>query len=89
MTTPRRVTSPDGVSLAVYETGPADADHTVVAVHGYPDNHTVWDGVVDELVARGLIRVVTYDVRGTGDSDKPNARAAYRRPHLIAPAALR
>jgi NAD(P)-dependent dehydrogenase (short-subunit alcohol dehydrogenase family)/pimeloyl-ACP methyl ester carboxylesterase len=79
----RHVPSTDGVQLAVYETGPADGTEApvVVAVHGYPDNHTVWDGVVAELSDR--FRVVTYDVRGTGESSKPAQRAAYRMPNLV------
>lgn len=79
-TTPRRVVSTDGVSLAVYESGDAGAP-TVVAVHGFPDNHAVWDGVVDLLAER--YHVVTYDVRGAGQSDKPGAVSAYRMPRLV------
>src|SRR5438445_2282808 len=79
-TSPRRVASADGVTLAVYESGNPNAP-TVIAVHGYPDNHAVWDGVV-ELLADDY-RVVTYDVRGSGESDKPGARSAYRMPRLV------
>ncbi len=79
-TSPQRVTSTDGVTLAVYESGDPRAP-TVVAVHGYPDNHAVWDGVA-ELLAEDF-HVVTYDVRGTGASDKPGARSAYRMPQLV------
>jgi pimeloyl-ACP methyl ester carboxylesterase len=76
----RRVPSSDGVALAVHETGAPDAP-VVVAVHGYPDNHHVWDGLAARL--GGEFRVVTYDVRGTGDSDKPGAVSAYRMPRLV------
>jgi NAD(P)-dependent dehydrogenase (short-subunit alcohol dehydrogenase family)/pimeloyl-ACP methyl ester carboxylesterase len=79
-TSPRQVTSTDGVRLAVYESGDRSAP-TVVAVHGYPDNHAVWDGVVEVLAGR--FHVVTYDVRGTGGSDKPGMRSAYRMPQLV------
>jgi len=71
---PRFVTSTDGVRLAVHESGNPDGP-VVVAVHGYPDNHHVWDRVA---VALDDFRVVTYDVRGAGESDKPAGRAAYR-----------
>ena len=81
MTAPRHVTSTDGVQLAVYDTAGPSGAVTIVAVHGYPDNHTVWDGVVGELADR--FHVVTYDVRGTGESGKPTQRAAYRMPQLV------
>jgi pimeloyl-ACP methyl ester carboxylesterase len=77
---PSRATSSDGTSIAYYESGPRDAP-TIVAVHGYPDNHTVWDAVVPLLADD--YRVVTYDVRGTGASDKPAERDAYRRDRLV------
>jgi pimeloyl-ACP methyl ester carboxylesterase len=76
----RRVTSSDGVSLAVYERGVAHRP-TVLLVHGYPDNHAVWDAVADELAEDH--HVVSYDVRGTGASDKPAERAAYRVERLV------
>jgi pimeloyl-ACP methyl ester carboxylesterase len=76
----QRVTSSDGTELAVYETGERDAP-TILAVHGYPDNHAVWDGFVGQLADR--YHVVTYDVRGAGASEKPAAVAAYRMPQLL------
>ena len=75
-----RVRSADGTQLAVYTQGVADAP-VVVAVHGYPDNHHVWDGVAAILAER--YRVVTYDVRGTGESDKPSGSAAYLMDRLV------
>jgi pimeloyl-ACP methyl ester carboxylesterase len=71
----RFVTSTDGVRLAVHVSGKPDGP-VLVAVHGFPDNHSVWDGVAAELGDE--FRVVTYDVRGAGESDKPTGRAAYR-----------
>ncbi len=75
----RRVVSRDGTSLAVAESGDPAAP-TVVCVHGYPDNRTVWNGVAEALADR--YHVVTYDVRGAGDSDKPRARSAYHLDRL-------
>ncbi len=73
------MTSPDGVRLAVQTSGDATAP-TVVAVHGYPDDHTVWDGVVADLAVDH--RVVTYDVRGAGGSDAPRGRSGYHLDRL-------
>jgi pimeloyl-ACP methyl ester carboxylesterase len=80
MTSTRRVSSSDGTEIAVFTSG-AQSGPIVIAVHGYPDNHTVWDGV-----ARGLgerCQVVSYDVRGAGESGRPTGRAAYRLPLLV------
>ncbi|UQX86871.1 alpha/beta fold hydrolase [Jatrophihabitans telluris] len=70
------VTASDGVRLTVYEAGPARPEQTVLFVHGYPDDHRVWDGVAERLVDR--YRLVSYDVRGAGRSDHPTRRSAYR-----------
>lgn len=78
-----RVSSTDGVMLSVYDYDAAGTSRpTVVLVHGYPDQATVWDGVVAWL--RPRYRVVTYDTRGAGASDKPEAIASYRLPQLLA-----
>jgi len=69
----------DGVRLAVQEQGHPAAP-TIVAVHGYPDDHRVWDGVAADLAADH--HVVTYDVRGAGASDAPSTRAGYRLDRL-------
>ncbi|NMH90725.1 SDR family oxidoreductase [Pseudonocardia bannensis] len=73
------MTTPDGLRLAVQEHGDP-ASPTVVAVHGYPDDHTVWDGVVAAL--RDTHHVVTYDVRGAGASEAPRTRAGYHLDRL-------
>lgn len=48
----------------------------LVLVHGYPDNHTVWDKVAEELEQD--YRIIRYDVRGAGRSDKPAKTRDYR-----------
>lgn len=64
-----------GVRLAVWEAGDADGP-TVLCVHGFPDNASIWDRVVALLAPRH--RVITYDVRGAGRSDRPERTADYR-----------
>lgn len=68
------VTSGDLVLYAKVEGNP-DAT-PLVLVHGYPDNHSVWDKVTEHLKQDYL--VVRYDVRGAGRSDKPSNTSAYR-----------
>lgn len=73
--TGRRLDTVDGLQLNVQERGQPEAP-TVLALHGYPDDHTVWDGVADVLAER--YHVVTYDVRGAGTSGAPANRDGYR-----------
>lgn len=53
---------------------------TVVLVHGYPDASVVWDDVAECLAADH--HVVTYDVRGMGQSAAPTGSHPYRLQHL-------
>jgi pimeloyl-ACP methyl ester carboxylesterase len=77
------VTASDGVSLAVHAYTDIDARRpTVLAIHGYPDNHHVWDGVAEKLVDR--YNVLAYDVRGAGESSTPTDRSGYRLSQLVA-----
>lgn len=48
----------------------------VVLIHGYPDNHRVWQAVAQQLAQQYF--VVTYDVRGAGASSVPANRSDYR-----------
>ena len=56
---------------------------TVLLLHGFPDNGSMWGPVAERLVARGL-RVLAPDLRGFGESDAPPERRAYALPHLVA-----
>lgn len=71
----------DGLRLMVREQGDPGLP-TVVLVHGFPDNSSVWDGVADLLSDR--FHVVRYDVRGAGGSEAPTNRAGYGLDHLAA-----
>ncbi|KAA1422353.1 alpha/beta fold hydrolase [Mumia zhuanghuii] len=68
-----------GATLSVNRSG-TPSGPTVVLVHGYPDNHRVWDRVVPQLQD---LDVVTYDVRGAGRSTAPEGRSAYRVERLV------
>jgi short-subunit dehydrogenase/pimeloyl-ACP methyl ester carboxylesterase len=76
------VTASDGVRLAVHAYTEIDRRRpTLLAIHGYPDNHHVWDGVAERLTDR--YNFVAYDVRGAGESACPADRSGYRLPQLI------
>lgn len=68
------IDSADGVRIAAYEEGNRDGP-AVVLVHGFPDSHVLWDGVVPLLAGR--FRVIRYDNRGVGASAAPKAASAY------------
>lgn len=77
------VAASDGVRLAVHTYTDIDPGRpTILAIHGYPDNHHVWDGVATTLGRR--FNVVAYDVRGAGQSSTPADRSGYRLPQLVA-----
>ncbi|HAB44457.1 MAG TPA: alpha/beta hydrolase [Acinetobacter sp.] len=54
----------------------------LVLVHGYPDHQDVWEAVISHLVQDYF--VVTYDVRGAGDSSVPKKIRDYRLERLCA-----
>lgn len=62
------------VRIAVQEYG-IDHPATLVLVHGYPDSSEVWRHMIAPLSRR--FRVVTYDVRGCGQSTEPASRKDY------------
>jgi len=76
------VTASDGVTLAVHAYTEIDPQRpTVLAIHGYPDNHHLWDGVAEHL--SGRYNFVAYDVRGAGESTRPAGRSNYRFSQLV------
>ncbi|MDT0633905.1 alpha/beta fold hydrolase [Spectribacter hydrogenooxidans] len=77
----QRVPTRDGGWLAVDVRGPETAA-TVVLVHGYPDSRRVWRHIAANLMPR--MRVVTFDVRGAGDSFRPTRDSDYRLDRLAA-----
>lgn len=76
------VAASDGVPLAVHRYSEFDPGRpSVLAVHGYPDNHRIWDGVAEKLVPR--YNVAAYDVRGAGESGCPASRSGYALEQLV------
>jgi non-heme chloroperoxidase len=64
------LTTPEGIRLRVCERG--SGSRAIVLVHGWKMSHRVFDHPVYRL-SRDF-RVVSYDLRGMGESDKPNCR---------------
>jgi non-heme chloroperoxidase len=70
------VEAPDGVRLAVHEWGnPAGPE--LVLVHGFAQCHLCFAPQVASDLARDF-RIVAYDLRGHGSSDKPTEPGAYQ-----------
>jgi non-heme chloroperoxidase len=62
--------TPDGVRLRISDRG--EGPSTVILVHGWKQSHRLWDETTAALAERH--RVVAFDLRGMGESDKPRAR---------------
>src|SRR5919107_2334155 len=60
-------TSGDAVQLSYKDYGQG---RPVVLIHGWPLSKDMWEYQIDDLVNAGL-RVIKYDRRGFGKSDKP------------------
>jgi pimeloyl-ACP methyl ester carboxylesterase len=75
----RRTVRNGEVELAVWEGGNADGP-VVLLVHGWPDTHHLWHGVMTALAPD--FRVVAYDTRGQGESSDPGSDEAFALPEL-------
>jgi pimeloyl-ACP methyl ester carboxylesterase len=82
---PKGVASIDGVTIATYEFGEADA-RPVLLVHGFASSGLLnWrnSGWIRDLL-RAEYRVIAIDQRGHGLSDKPHSPDAYTIDLLVA-----
>lgn len=70
------VTSRDGVRLAVQESGNPDGP-PIIFIHGLLGSRLNWDAQVRSPELRRY-RIITYDLRGHGLSDKPSGAGPYR-----------
>ncbi|MEG3154287.1 alpha/beta fold hydrolase [Sphingomonas sp. RB1R13] len=81
MTELRQIRLSTGITLKVALAGPADAP-PVILLHGFPESHRTWRGVVPLLEDR--FRLVMPDQRGFGGSDAPADPADYRIDKILA-----
>ena len=75
------LTSETPVQLSVTEYGDPSAAVHVVLMHGFPDDQSMWVPVIEHLDPAW--HVITYDVRGSGDSSRPQKVSDYRSDHLV------
>lgn len=73
------VTTPDGVRIAAQDWQRAGSGRDVLFIHGFAQAHLSWLKQVTGPLA-DQFRLVTYDNRGHGGSDKPLDPAFYRDP---------
>jgi non-heme chloroperoxidase len=70
------IRTPDGISVSAQEWGnPAGPE--IVFIHGFSQSHLSWAKQTQSDLAK-IFRIVTYDLRGHGGSDKPLEPACYR-----------
>jgi len=77
----RKVALSTGIAMNVVLEGPKGAP-PVLMMHGFPESHRTWRGLVP-LLSSGL-RLVMPDLRGFGDSDRPQDVRDYATDKLIA-----
>lgn len=71
----------NGLSFRVLEEGPPDGP-PVLLLHGFPDSADMWRLQIPALAAAGF-RCIAPDLRGFGESDKPEGVDAYALPVLM------
>ena len=59
-------TTVNGIEIRYEDIGPADA-RALIFIHGFPFNRSMWKAQTELLAGR--CRVITFDLRGHGDSD--------------------
>ncbi|HXG82193.1 MAG TPA: alpha/beta hydrolase, partial [Sphingomicrobium sp.] len=81
MTGQRKVALSTGITMNVALAGPEDGPPAIL-IHGFPESHRTWRAVAPLLADR--VRLVMPDLRGFGDSDRPQDVADYATDTLIA-----
>ena len=77
----RKVELSTGIVMNVALAGPEDAPPAIL-IHGFPESHRTWRAVAPLL--EDSVRLVMPDLRGFGDSDRPQDVADYATDTLIA-----
>jgi pimeloyl-ACP methyl ester carboxylesterase len=77
----RKVDLSTGIMMNVALAGPEDGP-PVIFLHGFPESHRTWRDMVPLLAEE--LRLVMPDLRGFGETDRPQDVAAYATDTLIA-----
>ena len=73
---PLAVTTPDGLTISAQEWGNPNG-LGIVFIHGFSQSNLSWMRQTNSDLAREF-HIITYDLRGHGNSDKPLEAARYR-----------
>ena len=73
---PITVKTPDGLTISAQEWGNPNGPE-ILFIHGFSQSHLSWGRQVDSELAKEF-RIITYDLRGHGSSDKPEQAERYR-----------
>ena len=79
-----RVVTANGLRFAIDEAG--TGEDVALCLHGFPESRVSWRHQLEPLAAMGW-RAVAPDLRGYGDSERPQERDAYRIRYLVEDAA--
>jgi epoxide hydrolase 4 len=79
-----RTINANGLTFACDEMGEGDA--VALCLHGFPESRFSWRHQLPALARAGW-RAVAPDMRGYGDSSRPEEKQAYAMDHLVADAA--
>lgn len=82
--TPHSVQAPDGVTLAVQEWANSEGP-AIVFVHGFSASQLAWRQQVEAPELADEFRMITFDTRGSGMSDKPADRCRSSIPDAARP----
>lgn len=77
----RRVPLSTGIAMNVALAGPQDAPPAIL-IHGFPESHRTWREIAALLGDR--LRLIMPDLRGFGQSDRPQDIADYATDTLVA-----
>lgn len=73
----------NGFEFHLRISGPANAEQSVLLLHGFPENSARWQPLMEAAAAQGY-RVAAFDQRGYSPGARPSGVASYHRDALVA-----